>query len=236
MADEKLKSKIRFLSRAVVKGEERVPVSYSKGEYTPESGLPKGTITIYAKDYKALPEELNPQNDSDSMTDYFENDRARVKPGSKYYDEVMMALRKREAQEKNAIARKNQNLKDDVLKNKIKKFAKLHEENTLLDYELSGYMGDSERRKIFRESATHVVKPQKKYAYVDQLINGINSGGSGRFMVQTQGADKGMVFSIKGYGQRGYPLGDIDKQIRNLEEGNKNLFEEVKRRSMKNRK
>ena len=56
-------------------------------------GFPKGTITIYGKNYKDLPriEGLNVQNDSDSMTDYFENDRIRVTPDNKWFEEVKKA-------------------------------------------------------------------------------------------------------------------------------------------------
>ena len=66
-----------------------IPVSYSKGNYTRQSGLPEGTITIYSKKYgKSLPRGLFPQNESDPLTDYFEKDKARIKPGSKNYNEV----------------------------------------------------------------------------------------------------------------------------------------------------
>ena len=48
---------------------------------------PAGTITVYARDYKHLPAELNPENDSDMMTDYFEQDRARILPSHPLYNE-----------------------------------------------------------------------------------------------------------------------------------------------------
>lgn len=89
---DKLKKEIRFLKHAVVKGKNRYRVRYSKGSYTKQSGLPEGTITIYAKDFGNLPKELKPINETDSMTDYFEKDRARIKPKSKYYKKIEKLL------------------------------------------------------------------------------------------------------------------------------------------------
>lgn len=80
---------IRFTKFAIIANGKRIPVRYSKGSYTDISGIPKGTITIYAKEYgNQLPEELNAENDTDYQTDYFEKDRARIRPDSKYYNEV----------------------------------------------------------------------------------------------------------------------------------------------------
>jgi len=62
--------------------------------------LPEGTITIFAKDYyPPLPrvEGLNVENNSDSMTDYFEKDTIRVSPTSKYYSQVLEAYNKNQA-------------------------------------------------------------------------------------------------------------------------------------------
>lgn len=71
---------LKFLKHAIKHKGKRSRVWYSKGSYTKESGLPKGTITIYAKDYgMQLPKELNPENDSDIQTDLFMKDRARIK-------------------------------------------------------------------------------------------------------------------------------------------------------------
>ena len=59
-------------------------------------GFPEGTITIYGKHYQDLPaiEGLTIENDSDSMTDYFENDRVRITPNHPLYNEVKSALDK----------------------------------------------------------------------------------------------------------------------------------------------
>ena len=69
---------------------------YYCGVYTSNSGIPEGTITVYAKDYRALPQidGLQIENDSDIMTDYFENDRLRITPDNKYYNEAKAAYDK----------------------------------------------------------------------------------------------------------------------------------------------
>lgn len=81
---------------------------YSKGHYTKESGLPQETITIYAKNYASFPaiKGLQIINDSDAMTDYFENDRIRVKPDNIYYKEVLTAYEKQEEHNKKRFAKK----------------------------------------------------------------------------------------------------------------------------------
>lgn len=101
MSVKKAKQEIRFLQNAIKFGNKKARVLYSKGSYTKESGIPQGTITIYSKDYgSTLPKQLIPQNDTDMRTDYFEKDRARIKPKSKYYGQVMNALKKQEAHRK----------------------------------------------------------------------------------------------------------------------------------------
>lgn len=56
--------------------------------------MPTGTITIYGKNYISFPDipDLVAENDSDIMTDYFENDRIRVTPDSIHYNAVREAL------------------------------------------------------------------------------------------------------------------------------------------------
>lgn len=65
---------------------------------------PSGTITIYAKDYKHFPkiEGLNIENETDSMTDYFDDDKFRVTPDNKLYKEVYAAYTKQEEHNKKA--------------------------------------------------------------------------------------------------------------------------------------
>ncbi|AYQ57035.1 hypothetical protein MS2017_1345 [Bathymodiolus thermophilus thioautotrophic gill symbiont] len=51
-------------------------------------------IQITGKNYKRLPKILNPKNESDAMTDYFENDRVFIEQGTKYFKAVLkQALR-----------------------------------------------------------------------------------------------------------------------------------------------
>lgn len=116
----------------------------------------------------------------------------------------------------------------DELKAKIKKLAGLSETNKLLSYEMSGYMKDSVRRKIFRESAKHKIHYKKKYSYIDQET-------SGKFLVQRK-ADKiasvGYVWGIKAYGQKGSPLGKIDDMIKGYEKANKSMVKAVMDRAL----
>jgi len=89
------KERIRFLKHAIKSKGKRSRVWYSKGNYTKQSGLPKGTITVYAKDYgNQLPSELNVENDTDIQTDLFGKDRARIKPKTKYYKDVLKLIEK----------------------------------------------------------------------------------------------------------------------------------------------
>lgn len=66
---------------------------YNKGCYT---NLPKGTITIYMRDYVRTPkiEGLQVENDTDIMTDYFDKDSIRVTPDNVFYKEVEQAFLK----------------------------------------------------------------------------------------------------------------------------------------------
>ncbi len=82
-------AKIKFQKYAILVDGKKIPVRYAKGSYTKESGIPEGTITIYAKEYSLhLPSELNPENNTEIQTDYFEKDRARIEPDNPYYEEV----------------------------------------------------------------------------------------------------------------------------------------------------
>ena len=83
-------NKIKFLKKGIKVNGQYFPVWYHKGDYTKMSKIPNGSITIYVKSYKGVPdiEGLTIQNDSDMQTDYFEKDRIRVFPTSKYYKEV----------------------------------------------------------------------------------------------------------------------------------------------------
>jgi len=129
---------------------------------------------------------------------------------------------------------------DQALLNKVRILAKKMEENTLLDYELSGYMKDKIGRDIFRQSAKHVVKEKKKHFYIDQA-NG-SGYGSGKLMIQSvPDATKnrgvypvGSVFSIKAYGQKNHYLGDVDKQIMEFDKANASLMKGVMERARKN--
>ena len=95
---------LKFLKDAIKDAQgKRYKVHYSDGELF---NFPKGTLTIYGKGLGKLPKELFPQNDTDMMTDYFEGDRARITPKSKYHKKVLKALREKEAQRKKLLAKR----------------------------------------------------------------------------------------------------------------------------------
>ena len=89
------KEDLTFLKNAIKDAQgKKTRVWYSQGNYTKRSGLPEGTITIYAKDWSGkIPKQLQPKNDTDIMTDYFAKDKARIKPRSKYYNQVLKLLK-----------------------------------------------------------------------------------------------------------------------------------------------
>ncbi len=66
--------------------------SYSNGTLT---NYPEGTITIYARDYRRFSKEaarwFHVENESDSMTDYFDDDKIRVCPNHPLYNHVALA-------------------------------------------------------------------------------------------------------------------------------------------------
>lgn len=66
--------------------------NYYSGTYIDTSKLPEGTITIHM-DRSNTPriESLEIENNSDSMTDYFETDTVRIKPDSIYYASAVTA-------------------------------------------------------------------------------------------------------------------------------------------------
>lgn len=70
--------------------------------------FPEGTITIYAKEYKRFSAEVREhftvENNTDSMTDYFEEDRIRVNPSHPLYAQVKAALDKVEARKAKKVA------------------------------------------------------------------------------------------------------------------------------------
>lgn len=66
--------------------------TYSAGELT---NYPKGTVTIYARDYRRFSKEaarwFHVENESDSMSDYFDDDKIRVCPNHPLYNHVLLA-------------------------------------------------------------------------------------------------------------------------------------------------
>lgn len=75
----------------------------------PDYYLPVNTITIFKDRYKRFTHDIREvftvENDSDSHTDYFENDRIRVTPDHPLYSQVLEAYNKQE-EKKEAHAKK----------------------------------------------------------------------------------------------------------------------------------
>lgn len=69
------------------------PASYSDGRLI---NYPAGTLTIYAKNYRRFSAEVAEaftiENNSDGMSDYFEEDHIRVLPDHSLYDAVKAAV------------------------------------------------------------------------------------------------------------------------------------------------
>jgi copper chaperone CopZ len=97
---------LKFMYNGIKLNGELFKAWYSIGS---TRGYAEGTITIYAKDYKSFPQVdgLQVQNNTDSMTDYFEKDRIRVTPDNKFYNEVLAAYNKQEEHRQNKINKRN---------------------------------------------------------------------------------------------------------------------------------
>ena len=82
------------------------------GSYAAWSGLPDGTVTIYAKHYSGFSAEVwdafDVSNDSDGMTDYFATDCIRVKPDHPLYAQVLAAVKASEEHHAKMQAKREQ--------------------------------------------------------------------------------------------------------------------------------
>ena len=89
----------------------------------------KETIAIYAREYSRLPkiEGLTVLNDSDIMTDYFEQDRAYIEPSNPLFTQVQIAYNQGRAKdlrrwikklEKRIVINPKQIYKDDIARYK----------------------------------------------------------------------------------------------------------------------
>lgn len=70
----------------------KIEGKYYPAHYSSSDNNINGNATIYIRSYDSLPKdaykELDIQNDTDMMTDYFERDRIRISPSSKYFHMV----------------------------------------------------------------------------------------------------------------------------------------------------
>lgn len=88
MQEEK---KIKFLWNGIKVDGVLHRVYYSVGGYLKR---PEGTVCVYGRDYKRLPkiDDVEITNGSDSMSDYFEDDKFFVEPGHRFYSEILAAI------------------------------------------------------------------------------------------------------------------------------------------------
>jgi hypothetical protein len=92
---------LKFFYNGLKDGGKLQKASYSTGPYTPESGLPDETITITARDYMRFSAGIQVAfvvvNQTDTMTDFFDKDRIRVRPSHPLYSEVKRAYNSQQA-------------------------------------------------------------------------------------------------------------------------------------------
>ena len=122
---------------------------------------------------------------------------------------------------------------DNDLKKQIKSLTSNMFDNTMLSEEM--YKGNrnlktSDSRKIMRSQARMKITERNKYIAVD------SEQGGGRFLIEKGGADKGHIYGIKGYGQKGSHIGHIDKVNADYEKTNKDMFAKVMKKAEENRK
>ncbi len=111
------------------------------------------------------------------------------------------------------------------------------EANKLLEYEIDGYLSDSERRSYWRGCSSHNVKQKTKLAYIDQGTGGKLLVQTANFSMKQKGAyPKGSVFSIKAYGKKNRYLGDVEKVLAQEKARQCKLKGIVFERSLKGRK
>jgi len=79
--------KIKLLKKGIKIDGKYFPCGYSSSDNNI-----KGNATIYIRSYESLPKEaysaMSVQNESDSMTDYYERDRIRIAPGNPLFNQV----------------------------------------------------------------------------------------------------------------------------------------------------
>jgi hypothetical protein len=170
---------------------------YSEGELI---GKPKGTLSIYGRDYVSFPkiEGLNIENDTDWNSDYFCDDKIRVAPDNEHYPAILEAIRaEKERREKKILPREAPAGSGPV--DKLQAFAAAVE---------AAELESLKRRNVDCESnrigAKVSIKPGKKYTKVDV-------GSSGRFMIDQDGN----IWGIKSYGvpHFGHNYGTLDKPV-----------------------
>jgi hypothetical protein len=113
LAPKKATGVARFVYNGIKLDGELYRGWYSMGKYR---NMPQGTIVIYAKSYAHFPKiaGLTIENDTDTMTDYFDTDRIYVKPDNKHYADVKAAFEDGEKKEKAKLEKKAAALQSKV--------------------------------------------------------------------------------------------------------------------------
>ncbi|MDE5977364.1 MAG: hypothetical protein K2G70_02705 [Turicibacter sp.] len=93
LPESKIQHNIKFVWNGIKIDGQLYKGNYYSGTYTETSNLPEGTITIHM-DRSNTPriKNLEIENNSDSMIDYFETDTVRIRPDSIYYASAVMAV------------------------------------------------------------------------------------------------------------------------------------------------
>ena len=92
LSEPKPQHNIKFVWNGIKIDGQLYKGNYYSGTYTETSNLPEGTITIHMdRSNTPIIESLEIENNSDSMTDYFETDTVRIKPDSIHYASAVTA-------------------------------------------------------------------------------------------------------------------------------------------------
>lgn len=91
-----MKTNLRFFANGIKVGTGKLQKAFASIQTEGNQYQVAGTISVYARDYKRLSAEIGAafavKNDSDSMTDYFEQDSFKVVPTHPLYDAVKVGM------------------------------------------------------------------------------------------------------------------------------------------------
>lgn len=163
----------KFLQDAIKQGEVRIPVWYSLNKEQNE-------ITVFEAGYADMRGQLkgfNVINNSDTMTDYFETSRIKLKKGDKHFDEAVKAYHKknlsgaRRAEKRAAKRQEELAAVENKIKVEGKWFEIVHEEahprlENFTRYQLKRIGGRAKKLYMYSQS-----KDGKKYCPLHVIGN-----------------------------------------------------------------